>query len=541
MIHKQFFIFCVPLSYMSVAQLLSINPKIWCDLNVHNLNVGGSLDVSGSINFGHVTADSASFTDTSNQLTFGTTNTTTLNSVAPSSSRIYTIPDAGSDCSFILSAGAQTIGGSKTFSSAVSAPSENLTNTSDQLVLGSSNTTTISSVAPSSPKIYSIPDVGANADFILSQGTQNISGSKIFSSTLSAPSVILTNTSNQLVLGSGNTVTLSSSIPPASRVYSIPNVLNSDFVMTDGNQSLFVTKTFVNQVFAPGLSLTSTSNQLVLGSGNTVTVSSSIPSAPRAYGIPDAGANANFILSQGSQTLSGNTTFSATVNLSGLTASSLLLLDSSKNISSSVLTNGQLLIGSTGNVPTAASITGTSNQITVTPGAGSITLSTPQNIATSSNVQFNSIKTAGCYGSYSNAAFGSGGSVTALTFATTDYSNAGPGVYTYSRDTVNGDTWTITASGIYMLTSNTQIVPVAGGHVFYITRNAATTTTYNTITGPMVLAFNTNTNSHDNICFCGYLSSGDVLRVQGTGFTALPSTIANATQNNFFITFVSYN
>src|SRR6478609_2192417 len=180
MIHKQFFIFCVPLSYMSVAQLLSINPKIWCDLNVHNLNVGGSLDVSGSINFGHVTADSASLTDTSNQLTFGTTNTTTLNSVAPSSSRIYTIPDAGSDCSFILSAGTQTIGGSKTFSSAVSAPSENLTNTTNQLTFGTTNTTTFNSVAPSSSRIYTVPDAGSNCSLVLTAGTQTIGGSKTF-------------------------------------------------------------------------------------------------------------------------------------------------------------------------------------------------------------------------------------------------------------------------------------------------------------------------------------------------------------------------
>jgi hypothetical protein len=55
-------------------------------------------------------------------------------------------------------------------------------------------------------------------------------------------------------------------------------------------------------------------------------------------------------------------------------------------------TNGQLLIGNTtGNTLTRATLTGTSNQIIVTNGAGSITLTTPQDIATSSNVQFNSL------------------------------------------------------------------------------------------------------------------------------------------------------
>ena len=54
----------------------------------------------------------------------------------------------------------------------------------------------------------------------------------------------------------------------------------------------------------------------------------------------------------------------------------------------SVLTNGQLLIGDGTGAPTAATLTGTSNQITVANGAGSITLSTPQDIATTSTPQF---------------------------------------------------------------------------------------------------------------------------------------------------------
>jgi hypothetical protein len=55
-------------------------------------------------------------------------------------------------------------------------------------------------------------------------------------------------------------------------------------------------------------------------------------------------------------------------------------------------TDGQLLIGnSTGNTLAKATLTGTSNQVIVTNGAGSITLSTPQSIAPGSNVQFQSI------------------------------------------------------------------------------------------------------------------------------------------------------
>lgn len=55
---------------------------------------------------------------------------------------------------------------------------------------------------------------------------------------------------------------------------------------------------------------------------------------------------------------------------------------------SGVLTNGQLLIGDGTTAPAVAALTGTANQITVTNGAGSITLATPQNIHTAATPQF---------------------------------------------------------------------------------------------------------------------------------------------------------
>jgi hypothetical protein len=55
-------------------------------------------------------------------------------------------------------------------------------------------------------------------------------------------------------------------------------------------------------------------------------------------------------------------------------------------------TNGQLLIGNTtGNTLAKATLTGTANRITVTNGAGSITLSAPQDLNTTSNVEHGSL------------------------------------------------------------------------------------------------------------------------------------------------------
>jgi len=59
-------------------------------------------------------------------------------------------------------------------------------------------------------------------------------------------------------------------------------------------------------------------------------------------------------------------------------------------------TNGQLLIGNTtGNTLTKATLTGTSNQVVVTNSTGSITLSTPQSIATSSSPTFTDLTLSG--------------------------------------------------------------------------------------------------------------------------------------------------
>ena len=60
---------------------------------------------------------------------------------------------------------------------------------------------------------------------------------------------------------------------------------------------------------------------------------------------------------------------------------------------SSAVTNGQLFIGSVGAPPVVATLTGTTNQLTVTNGPGSITLNTPQDIHSAATPTFASITT----------------------------------------------------------------------------------------------------------------------------------------------------
>jgi hypothetical protein len=276
---------------------------------------------------------------TTNQLVFGTTNTTTINSVAPASSRVYTIPDSGANSSFVMTDGAQTINGSRTFSSSIA-----ITPTTNQLVLGTTNTTTVNATAPTASRVYTIPDSGANSNFVMTDGAQTVNGSKSFSS-----GIPITATSNQLVLSgtASFTYTITTSAPTASRVYTITDVGGAaNFIMSAGNQTLGGSKTF-----SSAITVSPTTNQLVLGATRTVTITAPTPAtASRIHTIPDVGANANFVMSEAAQTINGAKTLSAALTVNP--------------------TTNQLVLGVTRTVTINATQPATASRVYTIPDAG---------------------------------------------------------------------------------------------------------------------------------------------------------------------------
>jgi hypothetical protein len=76
---------------------------------------------------------------------------------------------------------------------------------------------------------------------------------------------------------------------------------------------------------------------------------------------------------------------------SGISANEIVTTGTAGLLQGTALTNGQLLIGSTSAAPVAKTLTGTTNEVVVTNTAGTITLSTPQPIGTTSQVQFPNI------------------------------------------------------------------------------------------------------------------------------------------------------
>jgi hypothetical protein len=136
---------------------------------------------------------------TSNQLILGTTNTITINANSPAGSRIYTLPDVLNNANFIMSEGTQTINGPKTFSSVIAGNNVSLFNTSNQITLGSITKTFINANSPVANRTYTMPDVLADANFIMSEGTQTINGPKTVTNLL-----VSTNTTDATSTSTGS-------------------------------------------------------------------------------------------------------------------------------------------------------------------------------------------------------------------------------------------------------------------------------------------------------------------------------------------------
>jgi hypothetical protein len=77
-------------------------------------------------------------------------------------------------------------------------------------------------------------------------------------------------------------------------------------------QSFAGAKTFLDQV-----KIDEASNQLVLGTTNTTTITAPNPTVSRTVTIPDAGADSSVVLTESNQTINGTKTFSSTVITDG--------------------------------------------------------------------------------------------------------------------------------------------------------------------------------------------------------------------------------
>jgi cytoskeletal protein CcmA (bactofilin family) len=164
----------------------------------------------------------------------------------PASNRTLTLPDVA-DGTIIISNGAQTIPGTKTFTRL----------DTDQIIIKQLNpgspgvffensasfTTRVISAATTANRVYTMPESGANAQFVMNQGDQDIFGFKYFQS----PITIKQDFSQLVFLSTvGLTQTwLSVLAPPAgTRVVTLPSTTgNCSLVITETNQTVNGEKT----------------------------------------------------------------------------------------------------------------------------------------------------------------------------------------------------------------------------------------------------------------------------------------------------------
>ena len=122
-------------------------------------------------------------------------------------------------------------------------------------------------------------------------------------------------------------------------------------------------------------------------------------------------------------------------------------------------TNGQLLIGNTtGNTLTKATLTGTTSQVDVTNGAGSITLSLPATINVNTSGSAATLTTArAIYGNNFN------GSAALTQVIASTYGGTGNGFTKFSGPTTSEKTFTLPDATATILTTNAAVTATQGG------------------------------------------------------------------------------
>lgn len=186
--------------------------------------------------------------------------------------------------------------------------SSTLTNTatSNQIVLGTTNTTTISATAPAASRVYTIPDVLANASFVLTAGAQTIGGAKTFSSDLAVSS----NTASTSTSTGALVVTGGAGFGGAVNVGGALDVVGATTL--DGNVTL-------GDGGSDAITVNSTSG-LVVNSGATTDLSINETQVVRANTLTIQGAEGNTPANVSSIVLNQNLTLTSSAGGIDLTA-----------------------------------------------------------------------------------------------------------------------------------------------------------------------------------------------------------------------------
>ncbi len=413
----------------TVSSTLRWNGTAWVE-NTNAQTNAGALTLGSNSN-------AASIVLNDGQATSKTASIAVANQAA---NRTYTLPDAGANANFVMTEGAQTVNGAKTFGSAptVSPFSSAGVVKNNASGLLSSGTVDLNSASDVSG-VLPVANGGT--------GAATMTGFPSGNGTAAMTARSMTGTSNQISVTNGDgtagnpTFALASDpIVPGTGSITVPTGTTVQQPGTPSNGMMRYNSTtdkfefyqngaWTNyatgaasvasgttvsstlrwngtawventnaQTNAGALTLGSNSNaaSIVLNDGQATSKTASIAvasqAANRTYTLPDAGANANFVMTEGAQTVNGAKTFGSAPTVSPFSSAGVvknnasgLLSSGTVNLASASEVSGVLPVanGGTGAATmtgfpsgngtaamTARSMTGTSNQISVTNGDG---------------------------------------------------------------------------------------------------------------------------------------------------------------------------
>jgi hypothetical protein len=251
--------------------------------------------------------------------------------------------------------GDETIAGSKTFSSAVA-----ITATSNQLILGTTNTATISASAPAASRVYTIADPGQSASFVMDRGTQTLQGTYTFTQQTMSQNVGSTTSALYAIVSSGTNPQLYNQYQSTAQTWRAGlNVDGSNvgsYVIYDSTATLPRAIVTTSGQFQ----LPATSNQILLSTGvNQLTLNSGTSAAARTYTVPDTGTTDTFAMLGGAQAFTALKTFNSGLTLNGGSAANLSIWSASNVLRQRGGTSGWAVDNTSGNAILSATDAGT--------------------------------------------------------------------------------------------------------------------------------------------------------------------------------------
>lgn len=281
---------------------------------------------------------------------------------------------------FIVSELNSIVGGSSAFDSITIGTASTTTGTIVMYNSASVYSTTIQAGAAGANQTFTLPTTTGTSNYALvTNGSGVLSWSYVFrasgtgltdngTGTVSLTTPVATTNGGtgqssygdgDLLIGNGSSGSLSKAgLTGTSNQIIVTNGHGSITLSTPQNINTNSTPTFAS------LTLTATTNQLVLGTTRTVTISATQPAtSSRVYTIPDQGAAANIVADQANYTISGTWTFN---NDTTLAAGKKIIFTGSSS-GTVAIKGGSSITSYTITLPTTA---GANNNVLVTDGTG---------------------------------------------------------------------------------------------------------------------------------------------------------------------------